>query len=211
MSGRVLRRILPACLLVASVLASGNAMAASVHDVAWDVAFVAQPTNLPLTAYHAGEPEDQYVLVLTNTGAEESHGMIKLKVTLPAGITVASTTTSSGWGCEANVTGAVLTCSYGGAIAALGHSTVLTIPVEVSEAGVRATQVAISGGGAPPVTVSRSTETGALPPSFGFVDFSNLTEARKQGTDLRHRCHRIETCCNDRGRRSHANRCCRSW
>jgi len=180
MRGGVLRRFV-VCLSLAApmavVPACVSAAAGSVPGAAWDVAFIAHPTNLLLTRHQGGEPEDQYVLVLTNTGEEESHGTVEVTVALPAGVTLAEPAGGSGWGCP-TAEGSVVTCFYGG-VPGLGRSGVLRIPVAVTEAGVRTAAVTVSGGGAPIATVTRATEVtgvgGHLPP-FGFVEetFSSL-------------------------------------
>jgi hypothetical protein len=154
--------------------APSDAVATGVPGVAWDVAFVAQPTNLPLTRYHFNEPRDQYVLALTNTGKQASTGPTALTITLPAGITLARPVSSPGWECPSGEGSTVLTCSYSSAIPGLGRSQVLTFPVAVSEAGTRTATATVSGGAAPTAVVSRSTQVGAAQPTFGFADFSAL-------------------------------------
>ena len=180
MMGRCSGKTQGVCLLAGLVLAvvvGGVAAAASPPGAAWEVAFVAQPTNLPLTGYGIREPEDQYVLVLTNTGKKESQGPVEVVVALPAGIKLARPAGGPGWACPTAEGSAVVVCSYG-MVAGLDRSSVLTIPVDVTEIGVGTATATVSGGGAPTTMVARSTEAtavgGALPP-FGFVDFSSLS------------------------------------
>ncbi len=156
---------------------TSSANAASVSGVAWDVAFIAQPTDLPLTAYQPGEPRPQYLLMLTNTGKAASSGGVSVTVTLPAGGTLGRAAQGTGWECPTSIGSPVVTCSYGSPIAGLGRSGVLTIPVAISGLGAGAAQVEISGGGGPATVVSRSSNMVGSPSTlapFGFTTFSTL-------------------------------------
>jgi hypothetical protein len=159
------------------VLAVSAALATPAPGVRWDVAFIARPTNLPLTAYRVLEPEDQYLVDLANTGKAASSEPIVVTVALPSGVTLAEPITSPGWGCPSARGSSVVTCFYSATVPGLGRSEVLAIPVAVAETGVRTAQLRVSGGGAPQATVSSTTEVSSprkIPP-FGFVNFSDLT------------------------------------
>jgi uncharacterized repeat protein (TIGR01451 family) len=157
------------------VLSTHNvAFAIPMPGAAWKISLLAEPTNLSLTHSSAGEPADQYLTVLTNTGTTPSSGPITLTDKLPAGITIARAPNSSGWVCTESEAGTLVTCRYGGVVPALGQSTVLTLPVSVAvPPGVVLTnRVIISGGGASVATASRATQAGGAVPPFGFLDFS---------------------------------------
>jgi hypothetical protein len=167
------------CLPVAvslAMLMPGGAAAGPVPRAAWDIAFVAQPTNLPLTGYHNDEPRDQYLLMLTNAGKKESQGAVTVTVVLPAGMTIARPITSSGWECPTGEGSSVVTCLYNSVIPGLGNSPALLIPVAVSETGTRTAEVTVSGGGALNAEISRTTKISSPPPPppFGFAAFSSL-------------------------------------
>jgi hypothetical protein len=158
----LMRRILICALPVAmAALSSCDVAIAAPLGTAWKISLVTQPTNFAVTGHGPHEPVDQYSLVLTNTGGEISSGPATLTDTLPAGVTVVGTISSAGWSCATSAGGNVLQCSYGGVVAPLEGSTVLTDTVMVS------------GGGAPVAKASVSTTVGAVPPSFGFLDFSS--------------------------------------
>jgi hypothetical protein len=160
---------------VAMVTPAGAAAAPS-PGVAWDVAFIAQPTELPLTNYKFQEPRDQYLLMLTNAGKKEAQAGVTVTVALPAGVTLARPVNSPGWECPTSGGSPVVSCVYLAPIPGLDHSTALIVPVDVSETGIETAQVTVSGGGAPVTVVGRSSEVSApatLPP-FGFTSFSAL-------------------------------------
>jgi hypothetical protein len=162
----------------------GVALAEPVPGVAWQVMLVAQPTNLALTGSRGGEPIDQYVIELTNTGSVASSGPITLTDALPAGVTVGGPPQSEkidggeGWVCPI-AEGQIVTCAFHGSVAALGRSPLLTIPVAVTATGTLTDAATVSGGGAPVASARRSTEAGAPAPPLEVLDGFSL-----QASDL---------------------------
>jgi hypothetical protein len=178
--GIVVRLTIACSLAVLCVLvATGVALAAPAPGTAWKTTLVAQPTDFePLAHDITGTSVDRYVLLLTNTGSAASSSPITVTDTLPAGVAVGTELANGnpGWECPYVEEGSVVVkCVYMAAVAPLGQSTVLTIPVTVSASGVLTDSAVVSGGGAPVTSVSRSSEVAprlSLPP-FEFVDFSN--------------------------------------
>ncbi len=164
------------CVLVGAIAAVviWGAAVASADGVAWKISLITQPTNFVLTNGGLTEPEDQYVLVLTNTGsvASTSSEPITVTDTLPTGVALAHKTGGAGWECPAVGGSAVVSCTFGGAVNALDQSPVLTIPVTVAAVGPLVNTVMVSGGGAPVATAKATTAAGAGLPAFGFRDFS---------------------------------------
>jgi hypothetical protein len=174
-------RMSGSAMVVAMVMVAMSSVAAAggvPTNVAWDVAFVAQPTDFPLTTHGVGEPQDRYLLMLTNTGMRESRGSVIVTVALPKGMALTRSVNSRGWECPTGEGASVIVCVYAEPIAGLAHSEALMIPVTVSEVGSRTAQVEVSGGGAPTVAFGRLTEIVSSPtmtPAFGFTTFSSLT------------------------------------
>ncbi len=175
MIGRAALGVVAGLLVAAAsgAMTHGVALGTPTPGVAWHVSLVAQPTNLALTGHGVGEPRDQYVLVLTNTGSLPSSGTVALTVALPVGVTVGGEIQGPGWGCPRGRGIRVVTCFYSPAVAALSQSSVLTIPVAVTVAGTLTAEARVSGGGAATAVASRITQAGAPPPPFGFLDFGS--------------------------------------
>jgi hypothetical protein len=181
MAGNAAHRVvLCLSLAVAATVAvtCGVAVAAvPAASTAWAVSLVAQPTNLPLTRHRVSEPEDQYVVMLTNTGSVASSESERIVVTdaLPAGVKVEGEFEGQGWECPTLKGSSVVTCFYNGVVPALGRTQPLTIPVAVRAAGALINDVKVSGGGAPSTSATRSTDAGGVIPPFGFLDLINQT------------------------------------
>lgn len=161
--------------LTSTIAGCGVAAALPAGGAAWKISLVAQPTSLPPSGHTAGEPSDQYVLMLTNMGSVESSGTITLADRLPPAVVVGEEIQSPGWTCQGGLGSVVVTCSYSGAVPALGQSAVLTIPVAVGAEGPLPDSVTVSGGSAPTATANLTTTGSATIAAFGFLDFTNQT------------------------------------
>ena len=191
--GRRMRspRSVALCCLAVAVFSwlyawTSSAKAMSASGVAWDVAFVAQPTDLPLTSYQVGEPRPRYALVLTNAGKATSSGTVSVTVALPPGMHLAAPAEGPGWECPTSEGSPVVTCLFTTGIAGLTHSGVLIIPVTASELGVGTAQVTVSGGTAPTAVVTRSSNVVSSPSMlapFGFITFSTLVSDASGSSD----------------------------
>ena len=106
------RRFQTGCVFLTALVAVAGWVSpalAAVPGVAWSLQSVAAPTNLKSTNIN-----DQYTLLLTNAGSQDSSGTITLSVTLPAGITTSGTPTSKNEYWECTPTGAgqtVVSCT----------------------------------------------------------------------------------------------------
>ena len=97
----------------------------------------------------AGQTNAQYTLTVKNTGSVATTGTITVLDTMPGGITPPATFTSNGWTC--NFASPTLTCTNSTAIAALGGSSTITVPVSVTAAAEPSVtnKSSVGGGGDP--------------------------------------------------------------
>ena len=137
----------------------------------WWVDSQAAPTNFTVAGGGAFEVE------VTNAGGEASWEVepgtsnftpVVIRDEVPVGLVVGAVT-----GPNCTVTGQLVECVYGGAVAP-DESLHVSVPVSV-EAGVSGAvtnRVVVSGGGARSVVVSRTNEVSSLLPAFGPSLFS---------------------------------------
>ncbi len=164
---------LTAALLCAA--SPAGAQAAIAPAPALSLQAVAQPTSLI-----SGEPDDEYELLLTNSGGAPSTGPVTITDTLPGALTTSGAATGNGpgeggeWNCPPAAGLTVLTCTLPGPIRALGHAPAITVPVTVPEgiAGPLLDQASATGGGAPAATTTLETSLNAAAPPFGLASFS---------------------------------------
>jgi len=179
---------------IIAMLLFGATPALAAAGPAWAVHSVAQPTNFSLADGALCEPGDEpawdcdeYMVSVENVGTARASGTVTIRDTLPPGITGGNEQSKTeewepgGFEHEGVVVcpdqGAVLVCTYEGAVAPGG---VIVIPVIVNvTAGAPAlvtNVVQVQGGGAPPArsappsTVANTV--GSPTPAFGIQDFA---------------------------------------
>jgi hypothetical protein len=168
-----------AAALTLAALAICPAGASAAEAPAFKVTIASTPTNL--IPNKSLEPFPTYYVIITNVGGKETSGPIKIEDTLPAGLTPSAvylpefcTITGQDYVCEPSVKlypGQKFHTNIRFSVGALPEGTALT------------NNLTVSGGNAPPVTVSTtSTVTSALP-DFGFLPGAGGLSAAVTGQD----------------------------
>lgn len=105
-----------------------------------------------------------YTITPSNSGSAATSGTITVVDNLPAGLTVASTPTGTGWNCAATVVGSsTATCTSATAIAAGGTGNAITLTVVVAPAAFPSVtnSASISGGNEPASNNGNNSTTDA--------------------------------------------------
>jgi hypothetical protein len=163
------RTVAAVALALAATLAcwatSAQAAAPGPH---WSIASISMPTE-----FTAGSESDYYRLVIVNDGSQASHGPITVSDILPPGMTATAIegksgpSLSTGFPCSV----ATLTCELSRSVPSgtEGELFEVTIQVAVSESTEAAMNIAtVTGGGAPPASVSTLTGFSATPEAVPF-------------------------------------------
>ncbi len=160
------------------------ALAAASQDAGWEVSSVSQPTSFsPDDNVRCAHNEfcDRYIVTLTNVGSEATNGApVVVADTVPQGLKPfrlkaknLETASEAGWVCDLADT----TCTYEGAVAA-GATLLVEVEVTVEGSltgGTVTNAVAVSGGGAPPVStnapLTMPNPVGGPASEFGIASF----------------------------------------
>ena len=138
---------------------SANNNFAEVPDAAPDLAIA--KTHAPASFAEAGSA-GYYTITPSNIGTVATSGTISIIDTLPAGITVASPATGTGWVCLASPGASTVSCTSGVVIAAGASGNPITLRVAVAgglSGQIRINTATISGGGEPPGFDGNNTAT----------------------------------------------------
>jgi len=105
------------------------------------------------TSFAAGSSSGTFTLSPSNIGAAASSGTITITDTLPAGLTLASLPTGTGWSCGGSIGGSSFSCTTNDVVGATaaGNDISFRVTVDAGATGQLLTNTAvISGGGEPP-------------------------------------------------------------
>lgn len=181
---------------LAATIGVSGARAASAQPH-WSIVSESEPTD-----FMAGATSDAYVLIIRNDGAEKTNRSETVTLSDRLEGASASDIVAKGEGPNGSgspgyrmtcTTGRVegtftITCTYGGSEAQAavlpGAVIVVTIPLAPESAAPVTNTATISGGGAPPATISETTAIGPTPEPFGLslFDVAAVDEAGEADT-----------------------------
>jgi uncharacterized repeat protein (TIGR01451 family) len=148
-----------------SATVSGGGDSTPTNNGATDLTPIAPVSDLAITKSHTGiftleQTGAIYTLVVRNSGAGATSGIVTVTDTLPAGLTPIGIT-GTGWSC----TVATLTCTRGDALAAGSSypSITLTVRVSVTSPGTITNVASVSGGG----ELNTANDTAVDPTTIG--------------------------------------------
>jgi hypothetical protein len=176
------KKIAIALLTLAALLTPASSAAASPAPAWGDVSLTSYATNFTANdATASGYP--MYALIARNTGGGPTTGPITITDTLPPGLFPGSnpakdnisSKSTAGTESPCAVAGQTLTCSYSGTVYPGGWIRLnLAVSTGSFADGETVTDTAtISGGGAPPATVSTQTTISPAIPAFDFLPGAN--------------------------------------
>jgi hypothetical protein len=142
---------------------------------------------------HEGRFIDQYTLLLTNVGSQESSGAVTVTASLPAGLTTSGTPAgirqsnkepASEWNCTPGAGQTSVSCTSNTAVPPFTQTDAIVVPVKVASAasGILATSFQVAGGGAPTCGESAQPACAATtiaapidqpPPPYTPLDFTS--------------------------------------
>ena len=139
---------------VANISGGGEPAYNNTNNSASDATTILGAPDLTVVKTHSGNftrgSTGSYTITVTNSGTASTSGTVTVTDNLPAGLTVASIPTPSGWNCGTTVVGsATMTCTRSNALApTISYPAIsLTVNVAQSAAASVTNSVTVSGGG----------------------------------------------------------------